>query len=108
MHRPADSKLYVLVRSDLELGLQMAQAVHAATAISVQYPVTVRETLNVVVLSVLDEDDLLAAWSTRPPDVPHSLFHEPDCGDEATAYAEVSNGERFACLPLAGRTPAMT
>ncbi len=105
MHRPADAKLYVLVRNDLAPGLQMAQAVHAAIAFSLKHPDLSESTPNVVVLAVRHEDDLSDAWEDDRSGV---LFHEPDLGDEATAYATVADGARYSSLPLAGRIPAMT
>lgn len=73
MHRPADAKLYVLVRNDLAPGLQMAQAVHAATAFVHLHPDLYLATPNVVVLSVPDEESLIA--HATPDGV---LFREPD------------------------------
>lgn len=109
MHRPVERKLYVLVRSDLTPGLQLAQAVHAATAFALRHPASAASTLNVVVLAVPDEETLLhyadLDFYTRKYGV---LFTEPDLDDEATAYAIVSDGDRFSCLPLAGRVLAMT
>lgn len=107
MHRPVETKLYVLIRDDLPPGLQLAQAVHAATAFALAHPDLASSTPNVVVLAVADEPALLAhvhAGGRRPGVV----FREPDIGDEATAYATVSTGINFSCLPLAGRVPAMT
>lgn len=104
MHRPVTpSKLYVLVRGDLSPGLQVAQAVHAATEYALRLPALARSTPNVVVLSVPDEATLLRFASPSG-----FLFHEPDVGDEATAYAEVTTGERYSSLPLVGREPVMT
>jgi hypothetical protein len=103
MHRPASSdKLYVLVRGDLSPGLQLAQAVHAATEYALRFPAMARSTENVVVLNVADEPELLS--HAEPSGF---LFHEPDVNDEATAYAIVADGRRFSTLPLAGRSPAM-
>lgn len=109
MHRPVERKLYVLVRSDLTPGLQLAQAVHAATAFALRHSELAASTPNVVVLAVGGEDALYEAntdgtWLGQPGE----LFIEPDVGDQATAYATVSGGARFSSLPLAGRVPAMT
>lgn len=96
-------KMYVLVRADLPPGLQVAQAVHASVEYALRLPSMARSTPNVVVLNVPDESTLLGLAGPAG-----FLFHEPDVGDEATAYAEVTTGERFSSLPLAGRVPAMT
>ncbi len=107
MHRPVHPpKLYVLVRGDLPPGAQAAQAVHAAIEYALAKPAQARETRNVVVLNVLDEEDLLTAASIQPED--GVLFHEEDLDDQATAYATVCDDGRFQGLPLVGRTPAMT
>lgn len=98
--RPA--ALYVIVRGDLPPGLQMAQAVHAAVEYALANPALAASTPNTVVLTVPCEDALVGLAEDG------ILFREPDLGDEATAYAEVSTGERFSSLPLAGRTPVMT
>lgn len=103
MHRPVESKIYVLVRSDLAPGLQLAQAVHAATAFALAHPERASSTPNVVVLAVPDEAALLSF-----ADSAGVVFREPDVGDEATAFATVSDSTRFSCLPLAGRVLAMS
>lgn len=102
--------MYVLVRSDLDPGLQLAQAVHAAVEYTLEHPDDVRATPNVVVLSVPDEDTLLE-WadvlsgfcSSHLQSVkPYSLFFEPDINSH-TALCCISDGREFASLPLAGR-----
>lgn len=97
-----DPKLYVLVRDDLSPGLQLAQAVHAATAFAQRHPERSASTENAVILAVPDEATLLS-YATDDG----VLFREPDLGDEATAFATVSEGSAYSSLPLAGRVPAM-
>lgn len=102
--------MYVLVRQDLPIGLQMAQAIHAAVELALTHPVRAKKTPNTVVLSVLDEDDL-CGWSERIDEqclvtdvnVPYKMFREPDLGNEYTALATFSDGKLFSNLPLAGR-----
>lgn len=102
MHRPVE-KLYLLVRGDLPPGLQLAQAVHASVEFTLRYRDRAASTPTVVVLTVDDEEQLLGwadvlGWKDRSD---YALFHEPDLG-EHTALAIVSDGTRFAGLPLAG------
>ena len=79
----------------------MAQAVHAAVEYALANPATAASTPNTVVLSVPSEDALVGLAEDG------ILFREPDLGDQATAYAEVTTGERFSSLPLAGRSLVM-
>ncbi len=99
-----DPKLYVLVRDDLSPGLQLAQAVHAATAFAQRYPERSRSTENAVILAVPDETTLLiyADLDKFSPD-PGVTFREPDLDDEATAHANVCSGYAYRRLPLAGQ-----
>lgn len=88
--------MYVLVRADLAPGAQLAQAVHAAIGLAQGHddlPDTV------VVLSVADESSLITQAGTVSGG---ELFREPDLGNEATAYAVVSDGATFSALCLAG------
>src|SRR5688572_22136583 len=106
MHRPEfPAKLFILVRGDLPPGLQMAQAVHAATEYALTFPRQARDTPCVVVLNVLDEADLLTYARIHP--LSGVLFHEDDLGGQATAYATVCDDGRFQGLPLAGRDLAV-
>lgn len=91
--------MYVLVRNDLPPGLQMAQAVHAGISHVQKCPDV---PLNLVVLQVRNEIDLV----DRSFGHDGTLFREPDIGNEATAFACVSDGRSFSDLPLAGRVMA--
>lgn len=121
MHRdnPAD-KLYVIVRGDLPLGLQMAQVAHACIEFALNHPEKASSTPVGVVLCVPDEPallelaDRLIGWcgphvDLSKPDNPVVVFHDPDVGEggEHTALALVTSGEEFAHLPLAGKVPAL-
>ena len=96
----------MLIRGDLPPGLQLAQVAHVCTEHALKYPVTAASTPIGIVLEVGDEVDLIDR--ARDGTADGVLFHEEDLGGEATAYAEVSDGSRFADLPLAGREPAMS
>jgi hypothetical protein len=94
--------MYLLVRGDLTPGAQLAQAVHAATALSLEQPGRVAATPTVVVLHVDDEDELLDyADLCCPPRGDAVLFHEPDLPGH-TALAVISDGAVFSRLRLAG------
>lgn len=84
------------MRADLAPGAQLAQVAHAAIELA-QGRDDLPET--VVVLSVPDESSLITQAGTV---VGGALFREPDLGDEATAYAVVSDGALFSDLRLAG------
>jgi peptidyl-tRNA hydrolase len=120
-----DTKLYILVRGDLPVGLQMAQAVHAAIEASESYSDTrykewYRDSNTVVVLSVADLGSLetIVGLLNRLMDLTYALhddqlgfntviheFHEPDLDNELTAVSMVLSRDQFPLLenlPLAG------
>lgn len=78
-------RLYVVVRADLPIGLQMAQAVHAALLFG--NLVGVRE--NVVVLHMPDEEALrsLEDALSPAPALRWIAFREPDVDNQLTAIA---------------------
>jgi hypothetical protein len=104
-------KLYVVVRSDLPAGDQLAQSCHAVAQFGVVSPARFatwakadpiivilaapsRTALEIVRMELLDEGLEVAA------------FHEPDINDELTAIAFGGEGARFVSqLPLALREP---
>lgn len=100
-HDPAeDRRLYVIVRADLPVGYQMAQACHAAAAIGADQPENLRRYPTIVILDVTDEQMLKAVLhGTNASAVP---FFEPDLGGEMTAFAVFSAGREFGDLTLAG------
>lgn len=102
------------VRSDLPLGLQVAQSVHAAVQICVEAPGVIakwHEASNNVVCVTVDDEAALLELASRAvgAEVDAWLFHEPDLDDEATAIA-VAPGEAASklCsnLPLTMREDA--
>lgn len=104
-----DDKLYVIVRSDLPAGAQLAQACHGLRAFVAEHPAVDRawyETSNnLVALQVPDEHALIALADRAAEDgIPHALFLEPDFDNEATAIALGPTGRRLvSSLPLALR-----
>jgi len=101
----------VAVRADLPVGLQMAQAVHAAFSFSDEHPRVARtwhrDSQFLVVVNVPDEAHLLALSQTaRALGVEVAQWHEPDVNGEATAIALAPvAAAKVLCssLPLAGR-----
>lgn len=100
-------RLYVVVRADLERGLQLAQACHAVRELSLEHPEDA-EGENLVVLEVPDEAGLERLAASVPG--PLKAFREPDLGGALTALAVTGEARRMlSSLPLAGRrsTPAV-
>lgn len=104
-------RMYVITRADLPVGLQAAQAVHAAFEFSVQHRFItsgwLRESNYLVVVTALDEAMLeMYATAALQAGLRVTLVHEPDCNDELTAIAiEPSPEARKLCsnLPLLGK-----
>ena len=102
-------RLYIVVRSDLAPGPQLAQSVHAAFQFSVKYPeITRRWHLDsnfLVVLSVPDEPALIELCrQARTHGIGYERVSEPDYGNEFTAMAlEPGDAARRLCarFPLA-------
>lgn len=92
--------MYVLVRTDLSVGQQLAQTAHVAAEYAARHSDSVLDTPTMVVLSVRDEQHLLDHANR----VNGYLFFEPDLGDtgEHTAFAAVCDGRLFSSLSLAG------
>ena len=105
-------KLYVVVRSDLAPGLQIAQSGHALVAFQHEHASTYEEwhrsSNNLVCLSVKGKGELAKlAYDLTCRGVEVSLFREPDLGDEPTAIAVApSGGKMLSTLPLALRQAA--
>jgi peptidyl-tRNA hydrolase len=105
-YNPIDSKLYIIVRSDLSPGLQAAQACHALRLFTEEHPEEDKkwytESNNLVLLQVPNETELLALKERAEADgIPASLFREPDVDNEATALALGPEGRKLLCnLPL--------
>lgn len=102
-------KLFIVVRSDLKPGAQLAQSCHALSSFAAEH----REAFaawqsgasNLVCLQVPGRTELaqllLAAIDSG---IPTSSFHEPDFGNELTACAFGESAWRMlSSLPLALR-----
>ena len=105
-------KLYVVVRSDLAAGLQLAQTGHALVAFQHEhgpvYDEWYRTSNNLVVLSAPNKEELAKlAYDLTCRGIRVAMFREPDLGDELTAIAcEPAAGRLLSNLPLAGRQAA--
>lgn len=99
-----DPRLYVVVRGDLAPGYQMAQAAHAATYLAAESKLSLYQHPTITILNVPNESILWRVAEMHqhiPGDPELFMFHEPDLGNEATAFACYSLGDEFAALPLA-------
>ncbi len=97
-----ENKTFVVIRSDLDPGLQLAQTVHAAIAFTATHGVL---SDNVVVLSIYNEQ-ALSGLLARAAEAGHRVasFSEPDLGGELTSAAFGPEARRLlSSLPLAGR-----
>ncbi len=99
-------KLYIVVRSDLSLGAQACQAVHAAVLFSHLRPdvegVWWEGSKNVALLAVPDEAALLVLLRrASEAGIPYAANTEPDLGDSLTSLAIAPSGKRLVRhLPL--------
>lgn len=105
-------RLYVVTRSDLKPGAQLAQSCHAVASFAVAHPEAHRAwatgEANVVCLSAGDELELerLLEQAARAA-LPSAAFREPDLGGELTAIALAGDAARLvSTLPLALRRAA--
>lgn len=96
-------RLYVVVRSDIPPGLQLAQACHAAYAFgATRTAEDVGD--NLVVLHATQEDLERLVDEAQRGVCSCVPFHEPDLGGELTAAAFGVGARRIlSCLPLALR-----
>lgn len=98
---PYISKMYIVVRQDLNAGYQLPQAIHAKDEFTHDWPETekkwYKESNTLVVLGVADEDELLQLdVAVRAQGLKAALFYEPDV-DAYTALA-VEPSEKSAKL----------
>ena len=94
-------KLYVAVRKDLTKPQQAVQAGHALA----EYLLVNRETDwdngTLVYLSVRNEDELKSLTNKLECDrIYHTVFSEPDIGNELTAVASLGNNKHFKTMNL--------
>lgn len=109
-------RLYVAVRSDLPSGDQFAQSNHATAQFAAQHPAVHQQWFHqsnwLIVLTVPNEAGLFVLESMALTlGLKHSLVHEPDLDDAATAIAlEPGPMAKRLCaqLPCAGKELAVT
>lgn len=99
------SKLYVVVRNDLSIGLQAAQAAHALREFQEEHPELERawfiESKTLVLLQTPDVEEF-AARAAREG-VTHALNYEPDLDGMLTAVALGPDAKKMVRdLPLIG------
>ena len=92
MNASIPDRLYIVVRTDLYPGLQVAQAVHAAFEFFRDHPEMVKSWLRrsnyLVIVAAPNEDavlDLITEASRRG--IERTAVREPDLNDEVTAVA---------------------
>jgi len=104
-------RLYIVVRNDLPIGLQAAQATHAAFQFAHEHPHLVRpwyrDSQYLIIVTVPDEIALIGRASHALKEgIAVSTWHEPDL-DGATTTVAMQPGDvaRRLCsnLPLLGR-----
>lgn len=99
-------KLYVVVRSDLPSGVQLAQAIHAKDEFAMKYPETNRlwweQSNYICVLQVANEEELLDLMDQAfYRGIKLAYFCEPDLDQKHTAVAlEPSEATKELCKPL--------
>jgi len=100
-------KLYIVLRSDLKPGLQLAQCAHAMRAFTHAHPdldaAWFAGSNNLAVLAVPDEPALVALGERAAAlGLRTAAFHEPDLEDSVTAISLEPGARRLVCrLPLA-------
>lgn len=103
--KPGD-KLYVITRSDLEPGYQAVQSMHALRQFTAEHPEVDLEWFQssnyLGLLSVCNEEELhKLVEKATDLGIKHSIFREPDIGNEITAIAlEPSQQSKKLCSGL--------
>lgn len=101
-------RLFVVVRSDIVPGLQLAQACHAVAAFGSSFPGPFaawhRGDSNIVCLQARDEQHLRELFAALPPEALAASFYEPDLAEQMTAFACDRRPKSWSSLPLALRS----
>lgn len=108
-------RLYVVTRSDLAPGAQLAQSCHAVSAFAAAFPDEHKawheHGQNLVVVAVTDEQKLGGLLDSIEDvlDIECAAFFEPDFGNALTAFAVSGEASKLlSSLPLALRAPRET
>lgn len=105
------NKLYVVVRSDIPAGDQLAQSCHAVAEFGVLSPTRfaawAKEDRSIVILAAPSQTALqIVRMQLIDEGLEVAAFREPDMDNELTAIAFGGEGARFVSqLPLALREP---
>lgn len=81
------NRLYVITRRDLEIGLKIAQACHAAFEFPRRLHVISKEIPYMIVLEVEDEERLVKLKDKAVAKTAVVCFEEPDLDNQLTAIA---------------------
>lgn len=94
-------KLYVLIRKDLSASQIAVQGGHALAELLLKGDRKSWDNGTLVYLGVKNQA-CLKNWIRKLEayEVQHSIFREPDIGNEITAISAVSNGDCFKSLNL--------
>lgn len=97
-------RLYVIVRSDLPVGYQMAQSGHAIAQFYEDFPDNDWKNHYLLILSAPDEEYFeYAEWKLKKANIEFSEFFEPDLDNQKTSIAfRDDSGKLFSKLNLAG------
>ena len=99
------NRLYVVVRSDIGAGLQLAQACQAVAAFGSSFPGPFAAwhhgKSNIVCLQARNEVHLRELFAALAPDALSASFHEPDLDGAMTALACDKRPKVWSSLPLA-------
>ena len=94
-------KLFVIVRNDLSRSQKTVQTLHAGAEYILNNPQTPWDNGTVVCLKVDNEDQLKEEIKRLDKmEIKHSIFKEPDIGNEITSLAIVSKDSIFSHLKL--------
>ena len=101
MRTKKQSKMYVLVRHDLDVTYRGVQGIHAVAAFYEKGNNTDWHNEYVIQLGIRGERDLKNwAWKLTQKKKDWVGFFEPDLNNQLTAIACVDTGEIFKSLPL--------
>ncbi len=106
-------KLYVITRHDMPVAFQAVQSIHAAVDLVFKHHIELKNwhdlSNTIVLLSVKNEKALVKlSKKLKTSKIKHTIFTEPDIGDQITALALEPSDEAMAfCkeLPTALKPP---
>lgn len=95
-------KMYCIIRKDMGSSYRACQGGHAIAQYFIDHGMhDAWDNGTMIYLRAHDEDHLLEIKDNLSKDgIKHSIFIEPDLGDQHTALACIDTGERFKNLAL--------